>query len=232
MNCDITKSEKILLEKNYPDLKNVEGRDDIILVYNENFKEDICEIANSLQDAVDFLKYVTCLNPTNFFNSRILIGHNKNANQANWSGRDGNRIYILWEDKYFKKDEFLHSCAHELVHPFYRLSPLHRSNEKWGESFCEFLRGPCKHIMGLDGQTWWNENIDKYQKGEDAYRNVAGQLLTYAKSKYYNSLTMEVCINEFIDDRKKIRSFVLSLFEEYRSKSFCEIFTPVPKMKI
>jgi hypothetical protein len=233
MNYDITDSEKRILVKRFPDLKNIEGRGDIILAYDENFMEDIYEIANTLQDAVDFLKYVTDLNPANFFNSRILIGHNKNTSQAKWKGRDGNCIYVCWESKYFQKDEFLHTCSHELVHPFYRISPLHKSNEKWGEPFCEFLRGPCKHVMGQDGQTWWKKYIsDHLEKGKDTYRNVTGQILMHVKSKYYDSDNIDVCIKEFINNRKKIKQFTLSLFEEFRSKSLCEILTPVPKMNI
>ncbi len=234
MNIDITTPEQGVLEKEFPDCKYVEGRSSIIFAYNDEFKGDVYETANALQDAADFLEYVSHLNPAKYFNSRTAIGFNKEAKQANWSGRDGNRIHILWEEKYFTKDEFLHSCSHELVHPYYRLSPLHKSNQKWGEVFCEFLRGPVKTVMGQDGKLWWNENIKEHKdKGKNSHRNVAGQVLVYAKEKYYsNEEVVELFIDEFISDRSGIEQFFLYLFKEFRTRSFCDIFTPVEKMKI
>jgi hypothetical protein len=233
MKFDINSRQREILNHRFPDSKKVEARGDILFVYSDEFQGDIYETANARQAAVDFLKYVTCRNPTQFFNSRVMVGHNKIATQANWSGEKGNRIHIPWKDEYLKQGRFLHSCSHEIVHPFYRLSPLHKSNEKWGDAFCEFLRGPCKKVIGQDGKRWWLENVEQHQnKGKNTYRNVAGQILTYAKRRYYNNETMKFCISEFIDDKEKMKEFMNHLFEQYRTKSLCEIFTPVDKMKI
>ena len=233
MKFDINSHEQNVFNDQFQDCKKLEGRGDIIFVYSDEFQGDVYETTNTLQATTDFLKYITCLNPVQFFKSRIMIGHNKNDSQANWSGTKGNRIHIPWENKYLEKDKFLHSCSHELVHPFYASSPLHISNQKWGEPFCEFLRGPCLNVMGQDGKRWWHKNIEEYQKkGKDAYRNVAGQILTYAKSRYYNDKNMEFCINNLINNKEKMKKLINHLFEEYKIKSLIEIFTPVEKMKI
>jgi len=230
---DMNSNEQRIFDDQFPDCKKLKIMKDFIFVYCDDFQGDIYETANALQAAVDFLKYVTCLNPTQSFNSRVMVGHSKIATQANWSGKEHNRIHIPWKDEHLKQNDFLHSCSHELVHPFYRCSPLHESNEKWGDAFCEFLRGPCKFVMGQDGKRWWLENVEQHQSnGKNTYRNVAGQILVYAKRRYYNDRTVEFCIEELINDKEKMKEFMKHLFTEYRTKSLCEIFTPVEKIKI
>lgn len=232
MHSDLKPHEQQILDKHFPDCKKSEGRGDIIFVYGDEFKEDIYETANTLQAAADFLKYVTCLNPAQFFNARIMVGHSKKYDQPNWSGKEGNRICIPWKPKYLKQDTFLKACSHELVHPFYRLSPLHTSNEKWGDPFCEFLRGQCKNVMGQEGKIWWLKNIEEYNKTRNSWRNVAGQILNYAKEISSNIGIKNFDIEEFLDDKEAMKIFMNHLFKEYRTKSLCNIFTPVGKMKL
>ncbi len=225
MNFDITSHEQRIFNNQFPDCKNLEGRGDIIFVYIDEFQGDIYEIANALQAMTDFLKYVTCLNPAQFFNSRIMVGHNKNASQPNWSGKEDNYIYIPWEDKYFKKDKLLHSCSHELVHPFFRVSPLHYSNEWWGEGFCDFLRGPVKNLMGLEGKGWWKEKIEQSQSNkQDRGGNVAGQLVLRAQKENGDLYDIDQFIARFINDREAIRMFVNFLFDRFSGRPMGEEF--------
>ena len=72
MNFHITSHEQEILNNQFPDCKKLDVRGDIILVYSDDFRGDIYETANTLQAATDLLKYFTCLNPTEFFNLRIM----------------------------------------------------------------------------------------------------------------------------------------------------------------
>lgn len=119
--------EREILESQFPKCRRIEAREDIVFVCVNGFHGDACEIVSALQATADFLKYVTCLDPTQCFGSRIMVGHSKSATQANWSGEKGNRIQIPWKDEHLKKDILFHSFSHEIVHPFYKLSPLHKS---------------------------------------------------------------------------------------------------------
>ncbi len=225
MNFDRDSHEQKILNTQFPDCTKLEKRDDIILVYSDEFQGDIYETANTLQATTDFLKYVTYLNPTEFFNSRIIVGHYKNASQANWSGKEGNRIYIPLEYEYLKQKEFLSSCSHELVHPFFRVSRLHDSNERWGEGFCDFLRGPVKNLMGLDGKGWWKKKIEQAQSDkQDRGGNAAGQLVLGAWKEHGAVYDIDRFIKWFIDDREAIRTFVKSLFDRFSDCSMSEEF--------
>ena len=232
MPCDLNQHEKKILAAQFPDCKYTEERGDLIFAYQSSFKGDAYLTAHHLQSAVDFLKYTTCLNPTHFFNSRIKVGYTNQSTQCTWSGRRGNRIRIPHKSKYLEQDELLHSCAHELVHPFYRLSPLHLSNEKWGNPFCEFLRGPLRNVMGLDGKSWWLGNLAHKANGKDSNRNVAGQFLLYAYEKCGNEREEEVFVSKFINNKEGIKRFVADLFQEFSAKPMSTKFIAVPKMKI
>ena len=140
MPFDCNLQEKKIIEEQFSDSKNIEQRGDVIFVYPNEFSGDSYLTANYLQETIEYLNYLTNLNPSHFFNSRIIVGYTKLATDPNWSGRNGNRIQMPLKNEYLKETELLHVCAHELVHPFYRLSPLHYKNEKWGEPFCEFRR--------------------------------------------------------------------------------------------
>lgn len=228
MHFDINSHEQKIFNDRFPDCKKLEGRGDIVFVYTDEFQGDIYETANALQAMTDFLRRVTCLNPVQFFNSRIMIGYSKNslqAKQPNWSGKEGNRIYIPWKDKYFKQDELLRSCSHELVHPFFRVSPLHYNNQSWGEGFCDFLRGPIENLIGLDGKGWLKEKIKQAQwNKQDRGGNVAGQLVLRAQKEYWFLHDIDQFISWFINDRDAIKMFVSFLFDRFSNCPMGEEF--------
>jgi len=221
----ISPHEEKIFNNRFPDCRKLEGRCDVMFVYSDEFQGNICETANALQAMTGFLKYVTCLNPVQFFNSRIMVGYNKNALQANWSGEEGNRIHIPWQDEYFEQDELLDSCSHELVHPFFRVSALHCSNQWWGEGFCDFLRGPIKDIAGLDGKGWWKKKIEQARSNkQDRGGNIAGQLVLRAQEEQRGLSDINQFIAQFINDREAIRSFVGFLFDRFSHRSMGEEF--------
>jgi len=225
MNLDVNTREKETLDSRFPDWKRLTAREDVIVVYSDKFRGDICETAKSLQAATDFLKYVTSSKPTEFFCSRIVIGHNRATSMPNWSGQEGNRIYIPLADRYFEEDEFLDSCSHELVHPFFRASPLHRSNQWWGEAFCDFMRGPVKNVMGLDGRGWWIKKTQEARSNkQDRGGNVAGQLVLRAQKEERDLDDIADFIGRFIDDREGIKIFVQGLYDRFSSRPMREEF--------
>ena len=56
MNFEINSHEQEIFNNLFPDCKKLEGRDDIIFVYSDEFQGDIYETANVLQVMTDFLK--------------------------------------------------------------------------------------------------------------------------------------------------------------------------------
>jgi len=203
----------------------------LIFVYPKDLLGQASEIADRLQKATDFLKYVTSIDPVRDFRSRLVIGYTKQSSQPNWSGIRGNRIHIPW-DKYLNvPNEPLDLCSHELVHPFYNRSPLHDSNERWGNCFCEFLRGPVKNVLGLDGKTWWFEKLNDKRSAKQNYGNVAGQFLLKAKGKFGSpNESEELFADRFIKDRESIKEFVAYLFKEFSHRKLSSEFVPTLKI--
>jgi hypothetical protein len=211
----------------------LELRQDLIFIYPDGFAGPVSYVADKMQSSMDFLKDVTTISPIQEFGSRVVVGYTRKATQPNWSGLGGNRVHLPWKDEYLnKKSEPLDVCSHELVHPFYNRSPLHQSNEYWGDCFCEFLRGPVKQTMGLDGRNWWKEKLHDYRSGKQYYGNVAGQFLLKAKQMYWDFNEAEdKFIDHFIEDRESIKKFVEYLFIKFSHKSFDTEFEPTSKMR-
>ncbi|MBD3338403.1 MAG: hypothetical protein GF353_04810 [Candidatus Lokiarchaeota archaeon] len=210
MNSKLNLQEKSVKKICFPECNGIEVRRDLVFLFPSNFSGNSEEIANTLQAAIIFLKELTSKDSTKELLSKVIIGYNDNS-KPDWSYLKGNRIVI--PQKYINKErEPLNACSHELIHPFFYVSPLNEINEFWGEGFCDFLRGPLKNFMGLDGNGWWNEKIrqaaDNYQ---DRGGNAAGQLILKA---------CEYCGHNYewhnlISDLKFIKKFINWLYVRF-----------------
>lgn len=155
------------------------------------------------------------------------------TNIAKWSGDEGNNsIYTPWQ-RLDDSKEPPDACTHEMVHPFFRCSSLHGTeNEVWGEGFCDFLRGYLKKcfqdITKCNGIDWWQKQIDEannaktWDKNKCKWKNnseggaAAGQFLLEAKRIYYsNSNNDDEFLKDFINNKEKIKCFIKKLFTEY-----------------
>ena len=210
--------------KEFPDcIPNPIFTEDLIFLYPKDFIGKPEETLELLQRTFDLLKKLTDLNPTGKIPSetnpsRITIGFHKKCTQLAWTGRGGNCIYIPWK-RINDKDEPQAGCTHELVHPFYRISELQEGeNEVWGEPFCDFLRGPLKNNIGLDGIGWWKEKIKEAENKEDDNRAGTGAGLLILEAKEIcrgNDFDSYRFVEEFIDDYSNLRDFIQRLRKEY-----------------
>ncbi len=223
--------EKKVLDTQFPRCSNITESVDVIFAYSNQFKGNEKPTLDALQRIMDCLKEVTCLDPTQHYHSKVVVGYTDQSTQPNWSGNGGHRVHIPIKLEYYAQDKLLDACTHELAHSFYRLSALHISNEKWGDPFCEFLRGPAKAQIGQNGISWWYDCIKEHTETKrNTFRNVTGQILLYAKDKYYSQHTLEAFVREFILDENKVSEFTLSLFTEFSNKPMADRFYPVEKM--
>lgn len=223
MNSNLSSHEVAVQTKHFPECKGVEPGPDLVFVYPSELASDAVSIANTLQSAILYLKEITGKDPTQELRSRVVIGYNRQCNDPTWSSREGNRIRLPWEKYLNKAKEPLDICSHELVHPFFFVSPLHEINEFWGEGFCDFLRGPLKNFMGLDGKEWWQRKIKEAKNNkQDKGGNAAGQLILRA-CEWSGGATDT---HQLIDNKSAIRDVVKRLFERYRDHPMSEEFTP------
>jgi hypothetical protein len=229
---DISSHENKVRTQQFPGCERMELRQDVVFVFPSELTVDAAAIADGLQSAMSYLKDVTLIDPTQELGSRVVIGYSVTCTQPNWSGRGGNRV-CLPQAKYLNmENEPFDVCSHELVHPFYNRSRLHQSNERWGDCFCEFLRGPVKEIMGLDGKKWWREKLADTRSDKQNYGNVAGQFLMRAKAMYSKPMEGENdFLDRFIGDIEIIKQFVSYLFAEFSGKSFSSEFVPTTKVR-
>ena len=223
MNSNLSSHEISVQTKHFPECNGVEPRPDLVFVYPPEFSGDAVSIANTLQSAILYLKEVTTKDPTKKLGARVVVGYNEQCTSPTWSAREGNRIRLPWNKYLNKEKEPLDVCSHELVHPFFFVSPLHEINEFWGEGFCDFLRGPLKNFIGLDGNEWWGKKIKEATNNkQDKGGNAAGQSVIRA---------CEWCgvineIDQFIDNQTAIREFVNRLFDHYADLPMSEEFYP------
>lgn len=184
-------------KKRYSHCNNSEEREDLIFLFPDEFNKDPIVTADKMQKIVDFLKGITDLDPTKFFEQRVVVGYrhfddeNKYKKNPIWTPH---RISIPWQydkkepdeslDFYNSEEQPLDCCTHELVHPFFRCSSLRKKNKVWEEPFREFLRGPLKTVVGLGGDEWWKGLIENAQKKLNSYRNPAGQFVLKAYEEY------------------------------------------------
>jgi len=228
MNNGLSSYEEKVRVEQFLESDHVEQREDIIFVFPGSFSTKGIEVANQLQSSFNFLRDITNIDPAKELKSRVIIGFTKQSTQPNWSGVKGNRVHVPW--KYLSMSyEPLDACSHELIHPFYRCSPLHDRNEGWGDGFCDFLRGPLKNEMGLDGNNWWQKMIEAGQrtpKGEYSY--PAGQLLLKLLEK--NEVEMD-SINDLINSKAVLRKFINFLFCNFNETSLSDFIKPSPEME-
>lgn len=140
-----------------------------------------------LQAAIDFLKRVTRYEPTKHFRQRVVVGYRHPLDEPGGRGCSPgwmpHWVNIPW-GYLGRPDEPQDCCSHELVHPFFYMSPLDRGdNRVWGDGFCDFLRG---FVLRAIGRTQAGEErlqrmrASACKKG-DAYHDPAGQLILYAE---------------------------------------------------
>jgi len=238
MNNGLNEEEKRTWDNRYSYCKHIELREDLVFVYPNEFRGEADIVANKLQDGMDYLKYVCDLNSTHEFRRRTVIGYrhpNDEGGKECCPGWLPNWINIPWNYLYKKpeQNEPLDACSHELVHPYYNRSLLHNSNEEWGDCFCEFLRGPIKNVMGLDGKAWWREKIKDKKSDKQNWGNVAGQFLLKAKEKYGAAKETDGDFaDRFIEDRGAIKDFVKFLFDSFSELPMCLAFYPTTKVKL
>lgn len=251
---NLTPNEKLISQDQSPICDRFAEQDDLAFSYpGELFSEKNAKrTAGILQRAMNFLKNVTNLNPTNELGSRLIIRWRKDSNiegKAVWgSDKDnngniiGHHVNLTW-DYMFKPCEPFRICAHEFVHPFYRVSPLHEKklecakddnwlgNEGWGEGFCDFMRGPITNSMllpGNQGLEWWLRFIKKTKNNEDGtHQNPAGQFVVkYLKFCGCN----ENSISQLIYDNRQLKAFISYLFNEFACRPLKSEMTPTKKM--
>jgi hypothetical protein len=219
-------------KERYTHCQNIEDRDDLIFVYPNEFNKNPSGTADVMQEAMNVLKIITMLDPTTYFEQRVVVGYrhfdDKNGHKTHpiWNP---NRISIPWP--YLgHQDEPLDSLTHEFVHPLFHCSPLQKNNEKWKEPFCQFLRGPLKTVVGLNGDHWWQRLINNATKATNSDRNPAGQLVLKFYEDYKTTYGSK-SISDSIRDIGAISTFVKSLFSRFENVSLSTYLTPCTNMK-
>lgn len=245
MNSDLSPDEERIAKWQSPLCDKLAKKDDLVFSYGSTIVTMACAyaIAEKLQVAMDFLRNVTDKNPTQYFGSRVVIRwirDREKEGQAYWSSDStgkGHWLDLSW-DYLSKADEPYKICAHELVHPFYRTSPLHTrgkpwgGNEGWGEGFCDFLRGPVMNHIGLDGKQWWWKVIDAGEKNKPGtHQNPAGQFVKMAQQKHWGASKRDEFIDWFIDDIDALRQFLNSLFEDFADRPLSQVLIPTTEME-
>jgi len=254
MSHSLSEDENRIAEDQSPFCDGFAEKDDLIFSYPIEFinKTHAYTIASTLQRAMNYLKSVTNLKPTEKLRSRVIIRWIKERDltgKSIWkSEKDangnliGHYINLSW-DYMFKPCEPFRICAHELVHPFYRISPLHErtegcvgnecwlGNEGWGEGFCDFMRGPVinsTELPGQQGSEWWQKMIEAAKNNKPGtHQNPAGQFV----QKYLKYCGTDAnSLSKFIDDDNLIRRFIRDLFEEFGCRPLKSELTPTYEM--
>ncbi len=206
--------------------------DDIIFLYpSYQFERNPNSIAANLQCIMNYVKNITSLDPTSFFKQRTVVGHRHPSDEINGKncqpGWMPNWVNIPW-NTLNKDNEPIDMCTHELIHPFFACSPIKDRNEGWGEGFCDFLRGPTKEVMGLDGISWWREMIKcAKNKPDSTYHHPAGKFVLKLLEEYDNSSD----IANIINDKAILKTFLRHLFNNFKNKSLSDYIEPSEGMK-
>jgi hypothetical protein len=139
--------------------------------------------------------------------------------------------YMIDAKKIKKDDEPITVCAHGLVHPFYAASELNTKeglggNERWGEGFCDFMRGTILTYLGMNGVGRWQRSIrsarDKYSKYDTPASCFVMMFLTQCGLS-------ETDMDTAIKDIDALASFVQQLFSSYRNCSLENTIRSVAK---
>ena len=227
---DLNKHELDLWNKRDRDCDSYAVTEDFVFAYPSGFFADLEPVKAGLQNAMVFLKEITGLNPKNCLHSRVFVTYSRDAKSSTWSAREGNRVRI--PNKYLgMKNEPLDTCSHELVHPFFFVSPLHKSNEPWGEGFCDFLRGPVKHVMGLDGKGWLEKMVSEVNNQKSTHQAPAGELVLMAQRALTKDENLERFTKWFVDDPVSVRAFVTFLFIAVSERRLSTVLDPTDQMK-
>ena len=254
MDAGLSPIEKRIAQKQSPLCDRVVPKGDLILSYPSKLMSEAHAdiVARPLQRAMDYLKYVTGLNPTRALRGRVTIRWIENREvqgKSRWkSEKDTNGDFIgswvdLSWDYMFKPCEPFRICGHELAHPFFRISPLHQKNndcvgnggwlgnEGWGEGFCDFMRGPmmnCMRLPGQQGDEWWQKMIQAARnKQPGTHHNPAGQIVL----KYLSSCRADRnSFSRFIHDKRLIKGFISDLFKKFACCPLKSELTPTDEM--
>ncbi len=226
----MNKKEENTWQTRYSHCENAQERDDLIFLHPPEFNKGTHVVANKLQNIMNFLKNIMKLNPTVFFGQRVVIGYRHPRDEGGKNCQPGwmpNWVNIPW-NYLGKSDEPLDMCTHELVHPFFRSSPLHCRNEGWGEGFCDFLRGPAKKIVCLDGDSWWEKMVEAARNDPySEYHNPAGKLVLKFSETHNNG---DLDITNLIDNHIGLKEYVEYLFVNFYNKSLSSYIEPSQKM--
>ena len=218
-----------------------EATEDLVFAYpSSDFDKDPETVANRLQEGMEYLKDLTDLKPKQKLGSRVVVGYRHTSQQGgtgeqgSWSQRDGNRVFLSWE--YLKGDnQPMHICGHELVHPFFFVSPLNRRNEGWGEGFCDFLRGPVINFMGLEEESgiWWTKMIQAAPERENkpgTHNNPAGQFVLMLAANHGGASEADQIASMLISRQDYIKEFIMGLFQDFSDRPLREVLTPTREM--
>ncbi len=226
----MNKKEEQTWRTRYSHCDKAKDQDDLIFLYPSEFVKDIDEIAYKLQSIMNFLKIITNLNPAAFFRQRVVIGYRHASDEGGKNCQPGwlpNWINIPW-NYLGKNDEPLDMCTHELIHPFFRSSPLHCRNEGWGEGFCDFLRGPAKKVIGLDGVAWWEKMIKSARIDPNSeYHHPAGKFILKFSETYNNC---DLNVNNLIGNYIGLKEYIEYLFVNFCNSSLSSYIEPSQKM--
>jgi hypothetical protein len=226
----MSKSKENIDKARYHHCDNCKESDDIIFLYPSNVKGHPDSVMCTLQKIMDFAKNITDLNPTKFFDRRTVVGYrhpDDDNGQKCVPGWNPNWVNIPWDTSNI--NEVIDMCTHELIHPFFGCSPINDRNGGWGEGFCDFLRGPAKKLIGLDGDGWWRDMIKAAENNkDDEYHDPAGKFILKAYEEFgNNSFSMQ----QLIDRQEIIKEFIQYLFSNFRSNSLADYIKPSAQMR-
>jgi hypothetical protein len=241
MTNELTEHEDSIRVSRFSFCDRFEATEDLVFAYpSGEFDAEPQAVANTLQQGMDYLKDLTDLNPKQVLGSRVVVGYRHpsqpggTGRQSTWSGRDGNRVFLSWQYLDYE-NEPMHICGHELVHPFYRVSPLHDKNEGWGEGFCDFLRAPVINFIGLEEESdiWWAEMIRAAPERENkpgTHQNPAGQFVLMLAADHGSANEADQIASMLINRQDYIKEFVMRLFQDFADRRLREVLTPTDDM--
>ncbi len=244
----LTADEKRIFDNQSPRCDRFVGMDDLVFSYPSSYKKlqfsykfhpdynDRAKyVAKRLQEIMNFLIAITGKCPTGYFGTRVVVRwrkeHEKIGKEIWRSCRHkrlpGHYVNLSWDymldvEKTKKDDEPITVCAHGLVHPFYAASELHTkegpNNERWGEGFCDFMRGPILTKMGMNGVERWQRSIKK-AKEQAKYSLYDTPASCFVMMFLEHCNPSEQYMDRAIKDINSLRNFVKWLFSNYSNKS-------------
>ena len=203
---------------------------DVIYVFPSDRIAEPERRAATLQSAVEFLQAVTDMDLKRCFGRRVCVGYADELSQDCWCG-SSNAVCLI-PDRLDGEDQPMAACSHELVHPAYYRSPLHGSNEPWGDGFCDFIRGPLLQVMGQDGVAYWRKKIADVRNrtgGQGGY--IAGQFATrLLKVNGLGPESDDQAIAGLITKVEAIKRFVGWLFAAFADQPLYREFRPTRRI--